>query len=185
MVCDDRPEADHASTEGCAEESEVLDRLLTAAYDDLRRRAAAFLNRERPGHSLVPTELVHQAYERLAIAPEVEWQGRTHFLATAARVMRQVLVDHARRRGADKRGPGRGRVTLSGLASEPRDVAVEELLEALDHLEQLSPRQHEIIVHRFFGGLGVDEVARATGVSIRTVVNDSRVAIAWLRSRLE
>jgi RNA polymerase sigma factor (TIGR02999 family) len=163
--------------------------LLPMVYDELRRLARGFLARERPGHTLQPTALVHEAYMKLANQTRVEWGGRTHFLAVGAKVMRRLLIDHARGRGRVKRGGDQFRVTLNEVltpASE-RELGLDELLALNDALEELaahSARQAEIVELRFFAGLTVSEVAEYLGVSKRTVEGDWTEARAWLRQRL-
>jgi RNA polymerase sigma factor (TIGR02999 family) len=163
--------------------------LFLLVYDELRRLAAALMAREQAGHTLQPTALVHEAYLKLADQTRSSFTGRTHFLAVGAQVMRRLLIDHARKRGAIKRGLGWQRVTL-GDAGEPfmaGTLGPEELLSldaALDALAELDERQARIVTLRFFGGLSVDETAEAVGVSSRTVESDWRHARAWLRVEL-
>ena len=165
---------------GAAEE------LVPYLYDELRGLAAAFLRRENPAHTLQPTALVHEAFLRLVDQTRVQWKGRTHFLAIAARTMRRILVDHARGRLREKRGGDRVRVTLQAeLALSPdRDEDVLALHEALEKLHQLDERQARIVELRFFGGLNVAEVAEVLGVSKRTVENDWTMVRAWLKREL-
>jgi len=160
-------------------------------YDELRRLAKGYMSRETPGHTLQPTALVHEAYLKLVDQKRADWKSRTHFYAVGARVMRRLLVDHARERGALKRGAGWQNVTLSGvgalepLAGEALDP--EQLLDlntALDRLAEIDEREAKVVTLRFFGGLTVEQVAEVLGVSKRTVENDSRHAQAWLRLRL-
>lgn len=164
------------------------DELLPLVYDTLRALARSQLQREGAGHSLQPTDLVHEAYERLADQSRVDWRGRAHFLAVAATVMRRLLVDHARRRGRQKRGGGAQRVTLSGLAAPAEsELDLEELLaldEALEKLRALDEREARVVELRYFGGLGVQEIASVLQVSERTVRNDWNFARAWLRQAL-
>jgi RNA polymerase sigma factor (TIGR02999 family) len=162
------------------------ERLLAIVYDELRRAAAGFFRRERPGHTLQPTALVHEAFLRLAGGAGVQLEGRTHLVAVAARAMRRVLVDHARRRHAAKRKAAGGRVTLAGLAGKgggPGYDAI-DVAEALEDLAEISPRQAQVVELRFFGGLGDVETAEILGVSERTVRGEWRLARAMLRERL-
>ncbi len=162
------------------------ERLLAIVYDELRSLAGAFFHHERPGHTLQPTALVHEAFLRLAGEVDIAWQGRTHLIAVAARAMRRVLVDHARRRNRAKRRAEGGRVTLAGLAGrdgEPEFDAL-DVAEALDELKEISPREAQVVELRFFGGLGDVETAEVLGVSERTVRGDWRLARAMLRERL-
>jgi RNA polymerase sigma factor (TIGR02999 family) len=160
--------------------------LVEAVYAELRKRAAGYLRRERRGHTLQPTALVHEAYLRLVDQSRVEWQGRAHFLAVAAQMMRRVLVDHARRRRAARRGGGATRITLDeALArSVPRQLDLLALDEALDALAALDPQQSRIVELRAFGGLSVVETAEALGISPATVKRDWSFARAWLARRM-
>lgn len=176
-------EADAAAARITAEE------LLPLVYDELRRLARSFMAREPVGHTLRPTALVHEAYLKLVDQTRTGFTGRTHFLAVGAQVMRRLLIDHARKRGAVKRGLGWRRVTLGPTddASPGDGLSAEELLSldaALDRLTALDERQARIVTLRFFGGLNVAEVAEAVGVSKRTVESEWRHARAWLRVEL-
>lgn len=165
----------------------AAEQLFEVVRDDLRAVPARLLRRERAGHTLQPTALVNEAYLRLVDAKALAPRSRTHFLAIAARAARQVLVDHARGHGADKRGGKRERVTLveDAAATTDKGVDVEALEEALQRLMQLNVRRARVVELRFFGGLSVDEVAEVLEVSPRTVDDDWRIARAWLRSQLE
>ena len=157
-------------------------------YDELRRLAAAALRHERPDHTLQPTALVHEAYLRLADEPTGRWQNRSHFLAVAARAMRRILVDHARKHNAVKRGSGAVRLNLDDLeyaASVPTDaVDLVTLDDALGRLAALDPRQARIVELRFFGGLSVEETAAVIDASPRTVKRDWQFARAWLKREM-
>jgi RNA polymerase sigma factor (TIGR02999 family) len=163
------------------------ERLMALVYADLRRKAAAFLRRERGGHTLQPTALVHEAYLRLVAQDRVAWQNRAHFLAIAASMMRRVLVDHGRRQKAKKRGGPAARVTLDdGLApSMPRELDLLALDEALDALAALDEQKARIVELRAFGGLEVEETAAALGISPATVKRHWAFALAWLQRRLQ
>jgi RNA polymerase sigma factor (TIGR02999 family) len=157
-------------------------RLIAAVYEDLRRVARRRLRAERAEHSLAPTALVHEAYLRLVDLRRVRWRNRAHFFAIAARVMRQILVDHARAHAAAKRGgPGR-RVPLAEAAGAlaPPDVDVLDLDAALGRLAAIDPRLGDLVVLRFFGGLSVEEAAEALELSPATVKRDWTRARAWL-----
>lgn len=157
-------------------------RLMAAVYDDLRRVARRRLRAERSDHSLAPTALVHEAYLRLADLRRTQWQNRAHFFAIAARVMRQILVDHARAHDAVKRGGGALKVPLieERAVAAGREVAVLDLDAALEKLAAVDAGLADLVVLRFFGGLTVEEVAEVRGVSPATVKRDWSRARAWL-----
>jgi RNA polymerase sigma factor (TIGR02999 family) len=161
-------------------------RLLPLVYDQLRALAGRYMKQERPGHTLQPTALVHEAYLRLIDGERIDLNGKTHFFALAASQMRRILADHARARNAVKRGGGARRVTLHDAAAFRDDGVVDMLVldEALDRLGRESPRQARIVELRYFGGLSVEEAARILGVSASTVKGDWRVARAWLAREL-
>ena len=165
----------------------ALDALLPLVYDELRATARRVLAREQAGHTLHPTELVHEAFFKLA-APSsgAMWRDRAHLRAVAARAMRQVLVEHARRRLADKRGGGAVHVTLGDAegATVADDAQLVALDEALDRLEAQQPRLRALVEHRWFGGLSERETAEVLGVSERTVQRDWARARAWLYREL-
>ena len=164
----------------------ALDQLLPRVYDELRRIARARLRHERPDHTLAPTELVHEAFLKLMPLDRVEWQSRLHFFAIASRAMRNVLVDHAVRRGTAKRGGDWKPIPLEDVPPV-EERTVDHLLalsEALERLGQLSDRQARVVECRFFGGLSLDETAAALGISPATVSRDWTVARAWLRREL-
>jgi RNA polymerase sigma factor (TIGR02999 family) len=156
-------------------------------YDELRRIAARYVSRERPGQTLQATALVNEAFVRLAAERARQFQNRTHFLAIAALSMRQILVQRARARRAAKRGGAPQRVTLGeahGGSAEP-EIDVLALDEALSRLEALDPEQARIVELRYFGGLTVEETAEAVGVSPATVKRQWAMARAWLKRALE
>lgn len=159
------------------------DELMTTVYDELRRLAGSYFRSQPSGHTLQPTALVHEAFVRLARTNEFE--SREHFFAVAATAMRQVLASHARKRRALKRGGDWARVTLTGLRPpEAEGIDLVKLDEALEQLEQLSSRQAQIVVCRFFGGLTLPEIASTIGVSLTTVEKEWRRARAWLATEL-
>lgn len=161
-------------------------RLVELVYDELRRQAAALLRKERVEHTLEATALVHEAWLRLFGQGEHDWKNRTYFFATAAELMRRVLVDYARKHRAAKRGGGQAILPLS-VDLPGRDDAVEQTLavhEALDDLAAVDPRKALVVKLRFFGGLDMDEIAAALEVAPRTVKRDWRYARAWLLERL-
>jgi len=157
-------------------------RLIAVVYEDLRRVARRRLRGERADHSLAPTALVHEAYLRLVDLRRVRWQNRAQFFAIAARVMRQILVDHARAHAAAKRGGPGWKVPLSDAvgATAPPEVDLLDLEDALGKLAAIDARLGELVVLRFFGGLTVEEAADALGLSPATVKRDWTRARAWL-----
>lgn len=163
-----------------------LDALLPVVYEELRRLAAAYLRRERPGQTLQPTALVHEAYLRLMKDRPDRWQNRAHFCAIAAHSMRQILIERARARGARKRGGAQPRVTLDeGLvAGESPSVDLVALNEALDRLEAMDPEQARLVELRYFGGLTIEETAEAMNISPASVKRHWAVARAWLAREL-
>jgi RNA polymerase sigma factor (TIGR02999 family) len=163
----------------------AYDRLFQLVYAELHRLARGKLRRESPGHSLQPTLLVHEVYMRMAGA-DIGLQDRTHFLSVAARVMRRILVDVARLRRAQKRGGGELRVTLSGdfAAPSPDPVDVLTLNTALLRLQDLDPRQADVVELSYFGGLTHPEIGAMLGISPATVDRDLRHARAWLKREL-
>jgi RNA polymerase sigma-70 factor (ECF subfamily) len=169
-----------------AGDREAADQLMPLVYDQLRKIAGEYFRREPPGHTLQPTALVHEAYVKLVDQRHVHWRGRTHFLAVGAQLMRRILVDHARSKGRAKRGGGRLRITLDEAVAVSRgsDEDVLAVHEALEKLAKLDPRQARIVELRFFGGLTVQEVADALGVSKRTVESEWTMIRAWLRREL-
>lgn len=161
----------------------AVNHLMPLVYDELRALAESYLKHERAGHTLQATALVHDAYVRLIKQEDVEWKNRAHFFAVAAQAIRRILVDHARGRLRKKRGGDRQRVQLEDdvAVAETPDVDLLALDEAMEQLAKLNKRQAEIVELRFFGGLGVKEVAAYMGVSPRTVDGDWGMARAWLR----
>ena len=166
---------------------QARDELLDAVYGELRRLAHHHLRRERPGHTLQTTALVHDAYLQLVDQRHVRWHNRAHFFGIAAHLIRRILVEYARRRSAGKRGGGAINVALDPAmaVSHPRDVALVALDQALHALEKVDPQQSRIVELRFFGGLTVEETADVLGISPRTVKREWRMARAWLQRELE
>ena len=163
------------------------DELIALVYDELRRVAAHLMRRERPDHTLSPTAVVHEAVIRLlGEAVFDKAADRSYLFASAARAMREVLIDHARRRAAGRRGGGRRRVPLDAVVDyfQGQGLDVVAVHEALDRLAELDERQAQVMTLRYFGGMTVIEVAAALGVSVVTVERDWRLARAWLRVRL-
>jgi RNA polymerase sigma factor (TIGR02999 family) len=166
----------------------ALDRLVPMVYDHLRGIARRHLAREQPGHTLTTAALVHEAYLDLLNQSAVEWKDRVHFYAIASRTMRRVLVWHARKRNAAKRGNGRLLTLDEEVAIDDGSGAAEELLaldDALARLEQVDARLCRVVECRHFGGLSVEETAEALGTSPATVKRDWQAARAWLRVALD
>ncbi len=164
----------------------ALSQLMPLVYDELRRLARGYLGRERPGQTLQPTALVNEAYLRLVKDKKQDWQTRTHFVAIAAISMRQILIERARARDAQKRGGDRARVTLDeGLvAEEQRSVDLLAVDDALRKLATIDAQQAKLVELRFFGGLTIDESAEALGISPATVKRHWAMAKAWLQREI-
>jgi RNA polymerase sigma factor (TIGR02999 family) len=161
-------------------EASALEKLVPLVYADLRRRARRYMARERSDHSLQTTDLIHEAYLRLVGGKPVDWQNRSHFFALSARLMRQILVDHARSRGYRKRGGGH-RVELDeGMVCGQLDWDLVQLDEALQALAEADARKARVVELRFFGGLNAQETAQVLDVSPQTVLRDWRLSKAWL-----
>jgi RNA polymerase sigma-70 factor (ECF subfamily) len=163
----------------------ALEKLTPLVYAELRRRARRLVIRERAGHSLQPTALIHEAYLRLVGSAPVDWRDRRHFYALAARLMRQILVDHARSRGRQKRGGAAMLVPFDETAiafSERPDLV--RLDDALQALAETDMRKSRVVELRFFGGLSVEEAANVLEVSPQTVLRDWRLAKAWLQREM-
>jgi RNA polymerase sigma factor (TIGR02999 family) len=187
-MSDDEPESVTASLLALsAGDRPAAERILPLVYDELRRLAANYLRRERrPDHTLQPTALVHEAYLRLVDQSRVDWKNRAHFCAMASEMMRRILVDHARRHYAQKRGGAETRIALDDAVSFPHDVGVDVVAvdEALFDLARLDSQQSRIVELRFFGGLTLDETAEVLNVSRSTVQREWNMAKAWLYNQL-
>ena len=164
----------------------AMDQLIPLVYGELRRLAKQHMRRERAGHTLQTTALIHEAYLRLIDASRARLENRRHFYATASRLMRQVLVDLARERGSRKRGGAACRVSLDEalVVSPRRDEGLLALDEALGALSEFDARKSQVVELRFFGGLSVEETAEALDVSVETVHRDWRLARSWLLRKL-
>ena len=162
------------------------DELAPLIYNELRRIAGGYLRRERPDHTLQPTALVNEAYLRLIDQSRVNWQNRAHFFGAAARLMRQILINHAEARRAAKRGGETERVSLSdvGHFTVGQEVDLIALNEALQNLERIDPQQGQVVELRYFSGLTIEEIAEVMGVSPSTVKREWSTARAWLRREL-
>jgi RNA polymerase sigma factor (TIGR02999 family) len=165
---------------------EALEAITPLVYRELRRIAASHLRRERSGHTLHPTELLHEAFLHLIQQQEQPWKNRAHFFGVAANLMRHILVDYARAKSSGKRGGGMQKVALDEAVSEaaPRPAQLIALDDALQELEKLDPRKGQIIELRFFGGMSIEETAEAAGISTSTVSREQRMAEAWLQRQM-
>jgi RNA polymerase sigma-70 factor (ECF subfamily) len=168
-------------------DSAALNKLTPLVYDELRRIAHRYVQRERNGHTLGTTALVNEAYLRLAGQKKISWQNRTHFFAVTAQVMRHILIDHARRRHYAKHGGEAQRVSLAEaeVMSAERARELVALDEALDELARLDLRKGRVVELRYFGGLGLEETAEVLEISVMTVRRDWRAAKAWLFRRMK
>jgi RNA polymerase sigma-70 factor (ECF subfamily) len=166
---------------------DARDHLFAVVYKDLRRRAGARMRRESAGHTWQPTALVHEAFLRLVDQPNMLWENRAQFLAVASEMMRRILVDHARARNTAKRSGRWTRVAIDERAaqSEPRDVDLLSLDEALRQLAEFDPRKSQVAALRFFGGMSLEETGQALGISVATVERDWQAARAWLFLQLK
>lgn len=165
---------------------DALEKLMPLVYKELRQLAHQYLGKERVGHSLLTTDLVHEAYLRLVDQQRVRWQNKAHFFGIAATLMRRILVDHARGRNRVKRGAGAQRVSFEEAANVSRQSAVDILAldYALTELGEIDQRKARVVELRFFGGLEVDEVAEFLKLSPATVLRDWKMAKAWLHRAL-
>ena len=167
-------------------DKDALDALVPLVYDELRRQASRYLRRERVGHTLQTTALIHEAYLRLVDQKNVPWQNRAHFFGIAAQLMRRILVDHARTKKRAKRGGSDVRVSLSEatLKSPGQNLDIVALDEALERLAEIDEQQSKIVELRFFSGLTVEETAAVLGISPATVKRDWSMAKAWLHRKV-
>lgn len=162
------------------------ERLMSLVYDEMRRLARTFLSKERDSHTLQPTALVNEAYLRLVDQTRVNWQNRAHFYGIASRMMRRVLIDHARAHATEKRGGGTIRLSIDDVqvSLEERATSFVALDEAMKRLEQIDERKCKVVEMRFFGGLSDEEIAEVLGVTTRTVLRDWKTARLWLYREL-
>lgn len=184
------PDITQILLDSCGGHREALDQLMPVVYDELHRRAAHYLRRERPGHTLQPTALVHEVYLRLIDQSRVRWQNRAHFLGVAATMMRRILINHARSHQAEKRGAGAYTLPLEAAGDWAQGPDVDGAIdlmaldEALVRLAALDAQQGRIVELRFFGGLTVEETAEVLGISPATVHREWRMAKAWLHKQI-
>jgi RNA polymerase sigma factor (TIGR02999 family) len=164
----------------------ALDKLMPLVYGELRKLARQYLNKERPGHTLQTTDLIHETYLKLVNQDRVQWQNRAHFFGVSAQLMRRILVDGARRRNRAKRGGGAPMLSLDegALVSRKSELDIAAFDEALTKLADIDRRKAQVIELRFFGGLSVEEAAEFLKVSEITVMRESRLAKAWLHRAL-
>jgi len=164
----------------------AADRLMPLVHEELRRLAHQYMRREKPGHTLQTSALVNEAYVRLVDQSKIQWESRAHFFGIAARLMRQILVDQARRKNFAKRGGGAIRVSLdsANAIAQEQSANVMALDEALKTLEQTDLRKSQIVELRFFGGMSIEETAEALKISPGTVMREWTFARAWLRNQM-
>lgn len=167
-------------------DKEALDALLPLVYEELRKQAAGYLRRERVGHTLQTTALIHEAYLKLVDQKNVHWQNRAHFFGIAAQLMRRILVDHARTKKRAKRGGSDIRVSFNdaNLMGQAKDLDIVALDEALNRLAEIDQQQSRIVELRFFSGLTVEETAEVLAISPATVKRDWSMAKAWLHREI-
>ncbi len=166
---------------------DVVNQILPHIYDELKRLASSYLRRERVNHTLQPTALVHEAYMKLIDQKRVQWQNRAHFFGIAAQVMRRILMDHARKHQADKRGGEAEKLSIDEeilVVSSDRSTELIALDDALQTLAELDEQKAKIVELRYFGGLSIEETAEVMGVSVPTINRQWRTAKAWLHSQL-
>jgi len=171
-----------------ADSPAAIDSMLPLVYDELRRMASARIAAARPGQTLQATALVHEAYLKLSAGQDVPWQNRAHFFGAAARAMRNILVDRARQRGAQKRGGGSRGLTLDTCdvaADSANDYALLVLDDALRRLESEDTRKYQVVMLRYFTGLTIEQTAQTLGLAGATVERDWAFARAWMRREME
>lgn len=168
-------------------DADALERLMPLVYDELRRQAARFLSKERSGHTLQTTALIHETYLKLINQREPNWNSRAHFFAISANLMRRILIDYARTKHRDKRGGNAINITLDEAmisAGDPPNVDLLALNEALDRLAAIDQQQARVVELRYFSGLNLEDTAEALKISRTTVVSEWRMAKAWLHREL-
>ncbi len=168
-------------------DEQVVDRLLPHLYDELKKLAGSYLRKERADHTLQPTALVHEAYMKLIDQRQVRWQNRAHFFGIAAQVMRRILLDHARKHLAEKRGGDAEKLPLEEeilVVSHGRSAELVALDDTLAELAKIDPQKAKIVELRYFGGLSIEETAEVMGVSVPTINRQWKMAKAWLFKEL-
>lgn len=162
------------------------DDVMQAIYQEMRKRARIYLRKERQGHTLQTTALVHEVYLRIIKQNRVQWQNRNHFFGIAAQMMRRILLDYARKRDAEKRGGQEIRIALEDATNIPdrKDTNLIALDEALTRLAELDPRQSQIVELRYFGGLSVEDTAEVLNISVATLMREWRLAKMWLYNEI-
>lgn len=171
----------------CAGDQQVADNVLAILYEELRSLAGKEMGRERNGHTLQPTALVHEAFLRLRNLKKIRWRGREHFCGVAAGVMRRVLVEHARKRSTAKRGSDAAKISLEDVPTpweSGQQVDLLQVDEALTRLAKFQPRHAQVVEMRVFAGMSIAETANVLGVSSTTVKDDWRMSRAWLKTQL-
>ena len=166
---------------------DVVDQILPHIYDELKRLASSYLRRERSDHTLQPTALVHEAYMKLIDQKRVHWQNRAHFFGIAAQVMRRILLDHARKHQAGKRGGEVEKLPIEEeilVVSHDKSAELIALDDALQELAKLDEQKAKVVELRYFGGLSIEETAEVMGVSVPTINRQWRMAKAWLYSQI-
>jgi RNA polymerase sigma factor (TIGR02999 family) len=166
---------------------EALDELIPLIYEELRRIARGFMRRERVNHTLNATALVNEAWLNLVNVPNIDWQNRAHFFAISSRVMRQILIQHARESSAEKRGGNNEKIALEdalGISLPEKDIDLINLNDALKKFEEIDPHRSRIVELRYFGGLTIEETAEVLGESTRTVQRNWQLAKAWFHKEL-
>lgn len=183
----DAPEITRMLREWGGGNSKVLDELMPLVYAALRKQAAGFLRRESPGHTLQPTDLIHETYLKLVGQRDVDWKNRSQFFAISASLMRRILVDHARAKKAGKRGGGAFKITLDETVisdGADKDLDLLALDDALGRLEKVDERKTRVVELRYFSGLTLEEAASALSISRSTAADDWAFAKAWLHREL-
>lgn len=180
---EEKPEISRVLQEWSSGQPEASDKLMTLVYDELRRQAVRYLRRERHGHTLQPTALIHETYLKLLNQRDVDWQNRAHFFGVAAQAMKRILIDHAKARHREKRGGAAENLPLDEarfVISSEKSVDLIALDEALTRLASFDPRQANIVDLKYFAGLSIEDIAETLNISPATVKREWNSAKAWL-----